>query len=187
MKSSKNRGFTLIELLLVIGIIIILASLVIVNVSKARAKGRDSKRVADLSTIQLAMEMYKDSHGAYPSCAVSTPPACSGTNVVTQNTWFGLHTILNGTNFTTAIQGYLTPVPKDPAYSQNIDNDYQILIKSDQSQYWIVAKLENAADNAPSDSVTGKCYKVLGATTGPPTDALPANATLPGYPTLCNP
>lgn len=62
----SRRGFTLIELLVVIFIIGILASLVIVNVSEARKSGRDAKRIANLKSIQGALEMYNQKTGGYP-------------------------------------------------------------------------------------------------------------------------
>lgn len=64
---SNKKGFTLIELLVVILIIGILATLVIINVSNARKSARDTKRVADLKSIQTALEMYYEKHKAYPS------------------------------------------------------------------------------------------------------------------------
>lgn len=70
----KKRGFTLIELLVVIAIIAILASIITVSLQTARAKGRDSKRIADIRTIQLALEEYYNDHGAYPITTASLAP-----------------------------------------------------------------------------------------------------------------
>lgn len=64
MKSS--RGFTLIELLVVIAIIGILSSVVLASLNNARVKGRDAKRVSDLSQLKLALELYFDSERRYP-------------------------------------------------------------------------------------------------------------------------
>ncbi|MCD6568701.1 type II secretion system protein, partial [bacterium] len=43
----KNKGFTLIEMLIVISIIALLASMILVGMGGARAKARDSRRIAD--------------------------------------------------------------------------------------------------------------------------------------------
>jgi prepilin-type N-terminal cleavage/methylation domain-containing protein len=45
----SSKGFTLIELLVVIGIIGLLATLAVVAFSSARTRGRDAKRVADVT------------------------------------------------------------------------------------------------------------------------------------------
>jgi len=66
----KRKGFTLIELLVVISIIGILASFAIASFTSAQAKGRDSRRKADLDAIRKAGELAKtDSTGSkyYPS------------------------------------------------------------------------------------------------------------------------
>jgi len=65
---TKNRkGFTLIELLVVIAIIGTLASVVMINLSSARAKARDTKRVADINQVAKLMELYYNDKNNYPS------------------------------------------------------------------------------------------------------------------------
>lgn len=54
------KGFTLIELLVVIAIIGILASIVLVSLTSARAKGRDARRVSDLKEISKLIALNAD-------------------------------------------------------------------------------------------------------------------------------
>lgn len=65
--APKRGGFTLIELLVVIAIIGMLSTIVLVSLGSVRKKGRDTKRVADLRELQLALEMYYDSNRAFPT------------------------------------------------------------------------------------------------------------------------
>ena len=60
------KGFTIVELLVVIGIIGIVTSIVMASINSAKAKGRDAKRIADISVIQLSLERYYDQYHYYP-------------------------------------------------------------------------------------------------------------------------
>jgi len=64
---KSQRGFTLIELLVVIAIIGILSSVVLASLNTARTKARDARRVSDIKQLQIALELYYDSNGTYPS------------------------------------------------------------------------------------------------------------------------
>ncbi len=81
-KNSKQKqiAFTLIELLIVIAIIALLSSIVLIAVSNARIKARDTKRKTDLQQIAKALELYAAKHGSYPqTCWVTNPcvpPVC---------------------------------------------------------------------------------------------------------------
>jgi len=66
-KDNKQKGFTLLELLVVIGIIGLLASIIVVNLTGARKRARDTKRVADIRNIQTANEDYYGKNGKYPA------------------------------------------------------------------------------------------------------------------------
>ena len=54
----NKKGFTLIELLVVIAIIGLLSTLAVVSLNNARVKARDAKRMADIKTLQQAIEMH---------------------------------------------------------------------------------------------------------------------------------
>lgn len=87
-QKTGSKGFTLIELLVVIAIIGILSSVVLASLNSARKKGRDARRVADIKQLQLALELYYDANGAYPT-------ALSTANLVTP--------------------GYIAAIPTDPS------------------------------------------------------------------------
>ena len=66
MIKQKTKGFTLIELLVVIAIIGILSTLAVVSLTSARARARDSRRIADVRNIQSALELYFTDNSVYP-------------------------------------------------------------------------------------------------------------------------
>jgi len=69
----KSRGFSLIELLVVIGIIGVLTTITVIAVQGNLKKSRDARRIADLQQVALALEVYKESSGAYPDCRAGFP------------------------------------------------------------------------------------------------------------------
>ena len=79
-KNMKNKlkAFTLIELLVVIAIIGILAAVVYAPFQKARAKGRDAKKVAEMKSIQTALSLYADSNGGYYPTTLSALASATG-------------------------------------------------------------------------------------------------------------
>lgn len=77
------RGFTLIELLVVIAIIGILSSVVLASLNTARVKGRDARRISDVKQIQLALELYSDANGGFPTAAEAFPAVASSSVLVT--------------------------------------------------------------------------------------------------------
>ncbi|MCL4427067.1 prepilin-type N-terminal cleavage/methylation domain-containing protein [Patescibacteria group bacterium] len=111
MKRHKNNAsFTLIELLIVIAIIGILAALIIVSVTKAAARARDARRLADMNEIHKALDAYYLDNGNWPSCGVDGVQ-CNGAGG-----WDT--TIAAGTNWISfLVPKYLPQAPVDPINS----------------------------------------------------------------------
>jgi len=61
-----KKSFTLIELLIVISIIGILSLIVVINISGAQEKARDTKRKADLESVKSALEAFRANKGQLP-------------------------------------------------------------------------------------------------------------------------
>jgi len=66
-----KKGFSLIELLVALGVLILLAALAAPPVLSAVERGRVARVVADLQTIEVALEAYRTDHGHYPPVTVS--------------------------------------------------------------------------------------------------------------------
>ncbi len=73
-KLKVRAGFTLIELLTVIAIIALLAAIILASLNTARSRSRDAKRVADLKSIELALSLYYNDNGQYPSILSQLAP-----------------------------------------------------------------------------------------------------------------
>lgn len=64
---DQTSGFTLIELLVVVAIVSLLASVMMISISKSRSKARDTKIIADIRNVRLALDLYSyDNQGSYP-------------------------------------------------------------------------------------------------------------------------
>jgi len=136
---NKRKGFTLIELLVVIALIGILASFAIASFTSAQAKGRDSRRKADLDAMKKALELYKsDTTGGkwFPT----TPGS-----VTTRNTGCGPPptNVLECGN-------YIKQIPYDPkantAYTINLGNADGSACAGGCDTYRLRATLENTND-----------------------------------------
>jgi len=79
MRKTRS-GFTLVELIIVMSIIGVLAgSTVLISISTNLQRGRDTKRKADLTAIQSALEIYRSDIGAYPAGTGTLSPTYMGT------------------------------------------------------------------------------------------------------------
>src|SRR5687767_13902578 len=64
-RGSVRRGFTLIELLVVIAIIAILAAILFPVFASARDKARQSRCIANVKQLAMAVEMYVDDYDEF--------------------------------------------------------------------------------------------------------------------------
>lgn len=63
---ASQKGFTIVELLIVIVVIAILAAITIVAYNGIQQRARDAQRLADITSIAKALEVYKAQYGRYP-------------------------------------------------------------------------------------------------------------------------
>jgi type II secretion system protein G len=131
---NQVRGFTLIELLVVIAIIGVLSSVVLASMTGARQRGRDAKRVTEVKTIQLALEMYFDSCREYPAALAAT-----STNGCASGTDFG---------------DFMSSIPVDPMNTGNFVYTYRTN-GSPYSQYVLRATLEDSSNKVLTNDVDG--------------------------------
>ena len=71
---GTRRGFTLIEILVVMAIIGLLATIVLGSLSIARKKSRDARRVADLTQLHNALELYVNENKVSPATLATIAP-----------------------------------------------------------------------------------------------------------------
>ncbi len=74
MNSHSEQGFTLIELLVVIAIVGLLSSVIILGLNSAREKARNAKRLADITQLSSAIELYFNQNYGYPLTYASLVP-----------------------------------------------------------------------------------------------------------------
>lgn len=124
---NNKKGFTLIELLVVIAIIGLLATIVLVSLNTARKKARDTKRIAELKQIQLALEMYYDDNASYP-------------NRHTYSTSSGWNSLASD------LSAYISSLPKDPTNSGNYRYYYDGGESDDYPGYGLMCAMEHSGN-----------------------------------------
>ncbi|MFA5927035.1 MAG: type II secretion system protein [Patescibacteria group bacterium] len=137
----RTRAFTLIELLIVVAIIGILATVSLANLSNARSKARDSKRIANIKQTSTALALYYDSNNQYPAGTASRYIELDGT------AWrdFGFSIGINDMDYTENIVG--------KRYARG---DVSVLnFPGRASAYQLFTGLETASGNGESIRTSG--------------------------------
>ncbi|MDH7475904.1 MAG: prepilin-type N-terminal cleavage/methylation domain-containing protein [Microgenomates group bacterium] len=115
-KLNRNKdSFTIIELLIVVTLIVLLAaaSLSLLNPVKQLKKAWDSRRKADLSTMQKAFEDFYNDKNHYPLAS----DVCYGPNVINENGVCSCF-ICGWEKDTPDFSPYLRKLPCDPQHPQ---------------------------------------------------------------------
>ncbi|MFN3188120.1 MAG: type II secretion system protein [Candidatus Paceibacteria bacterium] len=137
----QKAGFTLIELLVVIAIIGILASVVLSSLSSARAGARDSQRVQVAKQLQIALEMYRNDNGSYPTTGGAWRGGTSGCQ---GGHGFGATGYIPG-----LVPRYTSVLPADPR-PQVGGNDRCLLYRSNGTDYKLLFHQTFESCNPPS-------------------------------------
>lgn len=142
------------ELLLVIAILGFLITVTVYSVNLGRQKGRDSQRLADLSSLVKALELYANENGHYPpsSCGYD----CEG--------WLVSYNAGQWDALRTALSPHIDKVPTDPinsACNPWVDDCFSYAYGNvgdvtNERTYDLVAQLET--DNHP-ESCGNKGYR----------------------------
>jgi len=110
---QEEKGFTLLEMLVVIAIIGLLASIMMLSVSRARQKARDVRRIGDIEQLQKLLELYAHDHQddapyEYPSGGNAICSVHEGDDDIcwVSNAGSWIPSLI--------LQGYATVLPQDP-------------------------------------------------------------------------
>lgn len=134
MQKRNQKGFTLIELLIVVAIIGLLATLAIVSLNTAREKANDTKRIADLKSMQTALELYwnGEGQGHYPGLDIDSSVATADV-------------VDNWSQLETELITYLPALPRDPGANRYY---YAALVDQVSTHYMLQSTLQDTGNSA---------------------------------------
>lgn len=126
-----KRGFTLIELLVVIAIMALLSSVILTTIATARVKARLTKRVSDLREVKVALDLFYDMNGTYPSTGGTNRSECPSWGSYTANN------VIPGLAPT-----YISVVPSEPTMDKANNQSCYIYV-SNGIEYAFIDRLIN--------------------------------------------
>ncbi len=141
---NKSKGITLLELLITVTVVLILlaASVLVINPAEKLEKARDEKRLSDISSLERIVNEYKIDNGVYPDDAdalrISTalPPGNAGPLQSTTLGWIKAD-----------LSAYNTKLPTDPKNDATYFYSYQ----QSGPTYELNARLEHLVELSQND------------------------------------
>ncbi len=128
--TQKHKGFTMIEVVVAVAIIALLASVVILSIQEIKKKSRDAQRYSDMSNIELALRLYKDSNGEYPTTNNEQRSVCTnGTDPTARD--------ITGPNgyIPNLAPTYLPVLPVDPSNCNDSGSVHGYFYRSNGTDY----------------------------------------------------
>jgi prepilin-type N-terminal cleavage/methylation domain-containing protein len=164
---KNSRGFTLIEVTVTVAIIAILSAGILFGITEAQQKSRDAKRVADLRTLQTAIELYKQKYGQYPegckgagvwSGQAGTNHACATGNqyIIGHIDTTDWDNDGNRTERFSFAPDFIPALPRDPKLNGN-DSGYVYVTNSDGTVYKLMALNTVESETLTPQSLFSRC------------------------------
>lgn len=150
LKRHKRKAFTLVELIVVIVILAVLAAIAFMVLTKMIGKSRDSRRIADLSTMTKSLEMFLFS----PEKAVTLVNSWNATEAssiaiasFSWKSWIVVYQWPFSTDYWTKLRNEwfdaLSKLPKDPQWMSYVIWIHALTLKD----YSLGATLENQSSD----------------------------------------
>ena len=167
MKQKLNsKGFTLIELLVVISIIGLLSSIVLVSVNVAREKARDSKRLAEVNQLSLAIRIYVIDKGSFPPTTGCLNGWCCLGHGNAGRCWAGSYWGSTALDNSLSPE-YISEIPDDPLNNTALMGDaYMYRVNTDVNGAYAILHWGIEKDNPTSKDCAGGWSGYWGATHG---------------------
>lgn len=155
MKKFNKLGFTLVELMIVITVIAILATIAVVSFTRVQKQARDTKRKAEMKSLQTALQAYFTEKTSYP--IYTTAPGGAA------------FTVLAALKPT-----YISSIPKAPLGSSGGNIEYTYISDSVGFKYAICVDLETTTASGSTmwkvDTSNASGYETVDAPCIVPTD-----------------
>lgn len=155
-----NRGFTIVELMVSVAIIGILSAVVYTNFNESRALARDKQRIASLSQVQLALELYKNQYGRYPEqgCGSVGTTYCGpgpDNQIRLQQCTGSCVQYISGAASTPFVPEFMSSLPLDPVFDNAATFDKGFYYRTDAGgtayKLFIMESLEEMTIEAGDD------------------------------------
>lgn len=153
---SLNGGFSLAELLVVVAIIAILMTITVIGLETYQARGRDSRRKADLAKFESGMTSFYAQQKFYPNPRVGQVGdayalKCSTNDVATPISGF------TSVNKCLRYLGYMDKLTADPLAEDDVTFKYRYAVLDDAIRWEASAQLESMSAKDDCQGSGGKC------------------------------